>query len=374
MPPLSVMIKPSSGNCNMHCDYCFYCDEMNNRTQSLYGYMSEETLKQVIRKTLLRAEGSISYAFQGGEPTLRGLPFFEKVVELQQKYNKNHVVIHNAFQTNGYALNEDWCRFFHDHQFLVGVSVDGTGPIHDSMRHVRANGAGSFDRIMENIRLLEKYHVEYNILTVVTAKVARNIRDIYRFYSKMNWNYQQYIECLDPLGRERGQEPYSLTPELYGTFLTELFELWYDDLKKGKTPYNRKFENYVAIMAGYTPESCEQRGICGMQMVVEADGSVYPCDFYMLDEHCLGNFNEHRLDDIDQKRKEIGFIGESLKISQVCKACRYYQVCRGGCQRSKIFYPEENGYRSYFCKGYQMFFDAKYTDLLEIADRVKRQK
>lgn len=371
MPPLSVMIKPSSGNCNMRCEYCFYCDEMRNRTQESYGFMTEDTLKNVIRRTLLRAEGYISYAFQGGEPTLRGLDFFQKVMEYQKLYNRKGVRVSNALQTNGYGLDDGWCEFFHEHDFLVGVSVDGTRTIHDSLRHDRRDGGPTFDRVEAGIRLLEKHKVEYNILTVVTAQVACDIKEIYRFYDSKGWKYQQYIECLDPLGEEWGKSPYSLMPEAYGQFMIDLFGMWYEDLKQGKTPYNRKFENYVAILMGRIPESCEQRGVCGMQMVVEADGSVYPCDFYMLDEHRLGNFNTDRLDDIDARRREILFVEESRKVSRVCKECEYYRICRGGCQRSKLYYPQEEGYRSYFCEGYRMFFGACLGTLTEIARDVE---
>lgn len=372
MPPLSVMIKPSSGNCNMQCDYCFYCDEMKNRSRETYGFMTESTLKNVIRRTMLRAEGHISYAFQGGEPTLRGLDFFRKVMEYQRKYNRNNVHISNAFQTNGYALDDAWCGFFHENDFLVGVSVDGTRDIHDSLRHAKADSGPTFDRVAEAVRLLEKHQADYNILTVVTGRTAGRIREIYRFYDSMGWKYQQYIECLDPLGKEWGKEPYSLTPEAFGQFMVELFGLWYEDLKRGKAPYNRKFENYVSILMGRIPEACEQRGICGMQMVVEADGSVYPCDFYVMDRYRLGNFNTDRLDDIDARRREIMFVEESGKISRVCRDCGYYRVCRGGCQRSRIYYPDEGGYRSYFCRGYRRFFGECLGTLKEIADRLER--
>ncbi|BDF45780.1 radical SAM/SPASM domain-containing protein [Lachnospiraceae bacterium] len=369
MPPISVLMKPASGLCNMQCDYCFYCDEMEKRKQQSYGFMSEETLKNVIRKTMFRAEGYISYAFQGGEPLLRGLPFFEKVIEYQEKYNRNHIQVSNALQTNGYALDEDWCRFFKKHNFLLGVSVDGTKEIHDGYRHTQG-GKDTYDTIAEHIGLLEKHGVDYNILTVVTSKVATNIKTIYQEYSKRGWRYQQYIECLDPLGEEKGVRPYSLKPLEFGQFMMDLFDLWYEDWKQGRQPYIRKFENYIAILAGYWAESCEQRGICGIQTVVEADGSVYPCDFYMTDEYRLGNFNQNRLEEINQKRLEIGFVERSQKISTECKRCRYFKICRGGCHRSKEYDIIGEGYRSFYCQGYQMFFDHCLERMKEMAKTI----
>lgn len=211
MPPISVLMKPSSGMCNMKCDYCFYCDETQKRIQESYGFMSEQTLKNVIRKTMLRAEGAVSYAFQGGEPTLRGIDFFEKVVEFEKQYNKHGIRVNNALQTNGYLINEAWCEFFQKNHFLIGLSVDGTKEIHDSYRHTK-DGKPTFDRIRHAAELMSHYGVEYNILTVVNQKVASNITEIYEFYKKQGWNYQQYIACLDPLEEAHGENEYALKP------------------------------------------------------------------------------------------------------------------------------------------------------------------
>ncbi len=225
MPALSIMIKPASGMCNMSCDYCFYCDEMQKREQKYYDFMSENTLKNVIRKTLLQAEYNISYVFQGGEPTLRGIDFFRKALEFQKHYNKNNIRVQNALQTNGYALDEEWCKFFYENKFLIGLSVDGTETTHNAMRHSRF-GDGTFANVEFAAELMDQYKVDYNILTVVTPPVAENIGDIYTYYKRKNWKYQQYIACLEPLGEEHGTSPYSLKNEIYGQFLIDLFQLW----------------------------------------------------------------------------------------------------------------------------------------------------
>ena len=356
MPPISVLLKPSSSLCNMSCDYCFYCDEADKREIASYGFMEEDTLKNVIRRTLLQAEGSAAYAYQGGEPTLRGLDFFRKAVEYQKQYNKNRVSVSNALQTNGYALDEEWCRFLGENHFLVGLSVDGTEEIHNTHRHDRA-GNGTYARVRQAARLMDRYQVDYNILTVVTSDVAEHIEEIYEEYRRNGWGYQQYIPCLDPMGEGHGNSPYALTPEQYGSFLIRLFRLWYRDLQNGCQPFIRTFENYVALAAGYQAEVCEQRGLCGIQYVVEADGSVYPCDFYMLDEYRLGNFNQDFLENIDKKREEIGFISRSRNISEDCMSCPHYKLCRGGCQRNRDPEPESGRYRNFLCQGYRRFFD-----------------
>ncbi len=366
MPPISVMMKPVSGTCNMFCDYCFYCDIMQKREQASYGFMSLETMKNTIRKTIPYTESGVSYLFQGGEPTLRGLDFYNKAVEYQKQYNKNGIRISNSFQTNGYAIDEKWCQFFKDNDFLISISVDGTKEIHDTYRHTK-NGCPTYDRIKQSTELLDWYGVKYNVLTVVNQKVAANIKEIYKEYAKNGWKYQQYIACLDPMDEPHGQKEYSLRPAQYGEFLIELFNLWYEDCQKGKQPIIKQFENYIGILCGYQPETCEQQGKCGIKTVVEADGSVYPCNFYVLDSHYLGNLNNCRMDWINERRKQIGFVEHSLRLSEECRECQYYSICRGGCQRSRDSDNKTGLYHNYFCESYQMFFASCYEKMKEIA-------
>ena len=365
MPAVGVLIKPASGACNMHCDYCFYCDEAAKREVASYGLMSDRTLKNVIKRTLLRSEGMYSLAFQGGEPTLCGLDFFRNVIRYTQQYNKNHCDIHLALQTNGYGTNDEWAQFFAEHHFLLGVSVDGLERIHNKYRHGN-DGGDSYQHCRNAIRLFEQYGVEYNILTVVHRETADNIREIYREYRSNGWDYMQFITCLDPLNEPRGQKEYSLLPKTYGQFLIDLFELWFADLKQNKAPFIRQFENYVGILLGYEPESCEQRGVCDIQNVVEADGSVYPCDFYVLDEYRLGNLNEDLLPDIYANRSRIGYVNRSRNHPDECRSCPHFMVCRGGCYRSRMTAPDPEGL-NYFCPGYRMFFDACGAKIREAA-------
>lgn len=366
MPPINLLIKPSSGNCNLRCEYCFYYDTMEKRQQASYGYMTTDTLEAVIREALSFAEGSCTIAYQGGEPTLSGLAFFEKSVEFQNQYNRNGITIHNAIQTNGYMLDEAWAEFFVRNHFLVGVSLDGGPRVHDVYR-LTPNGEGSFERVMKNIEMLQHAGVEFNILSVVNGKTAPHIRRNYQFYKKNHLDYLQFIACLDPYGEKPGQKDYSLTPELYGTFLVELFGLWFEDLKQGKQPYIRQFENYIAILLGQMPESCDMRGTCGMQYVVEADGAVYPCDFYVMDEYRLGNFNQNTVEEIDRVREEKKFIAQSLEKEKACSECRYETLCRGGCRRTRLTGEDHH---QYFCRSYQMFFDACLPTMLSIAQRI----
>lgn len=368
MNNLSVMIKPVSGNCNLRCEYCFYYDEMSKRSGGSYGYMSEDTLKAVLSQVLAKAERNCSIMFQGGEPTLRGIGFFERALELEKKYNVHQVKIHNAIQTNGYCLNQKWADFFARNQFLVGVSLDGGPRVHDCYRRTAA-GEGSFSKVMKSISLLREAGAEFNILCVVNDRTAPQIRRTYEFYKKNGLRYLQFIQCLDPLGEEPGIRKYALRPEVYGKFLIELFELWKRDLEEGVQPYIRQFENYIGILLGQGPEACDMAGHCNKQYVVEADGSVYCCDFYVLDEYRLGNFHTDTIEDMDRVREEKHFIENSLVRAAECRSCRYEALCRGGCRRTR---QTDQGHRQYFCQSYRMFFDRCLPELVEIAQRCRR--
>jgi len=332
--------------------------------------MDVEVLEKVLEKVLAHAEGECTIAYQGGEPTLIGLDFFKKSIELQNKYNINHVKIYNAIQTNGYYTDKEWAKFYVDNNFLVGVSLDGGPKIHDHYR-LNAKGEGSFHRVMDTIALFQKYDVPFNILSVVNSKTAPQIERNYEFYKKHDLKYLQFIACLDPIGEEPGLRDYSLLPEVYGEFLIKLFRLWYQDLLQGTQPYIRQFENYISMLLGYPPESCDMNGICSKQYVVEADGSVYPCDFFVMDGYRLGSFCEHTVAQIDESRDGLGFLEKSLQHDKKCDSCRFYPLCRGGCTRNRQ--PDEP-YHQYFCKAYEMFFEACLPQMLEIAGTLQNRR
>ena len=366
MPALSLLIKPASGNCNMRCRYCFYADELDNREIRSYGKMSVDTMHTIVEKAMEYGDYECTIAFQGGEPTLAGLDFYwDLVAYVTAHENPKKLKIHYALQTNGYLINEEWAAFLGENHFLVGVSLDGLKEIHDRYR-LDAAGKGTYQRVISAIRLLEKHQVEYNILTVVTAATARNGQKIYNYFKKNHFGYQQYIECLDPIGEEPGQHEYSLTPEKYGEFLKSMFDAWYLDMRSGTYVYNRYFENLMMIMAGQQPESCNMRGVCGKQWVFEADGSVYPCDFYALDQWRLGNIQENSFEEMDEKRDGLGFIQWSMRQQEDCQKCRWFGLCRNGCRRNREPVTAEHTNRNYFCKSYQMFFEYAYPRLEEI--------
>lgn len=365
MPPLSLLIKPASGNCDMRCKYCFYTDEMENRSVANLGIMSETTLRNVLQKSFKCAECSCSIAFQGGEPTLAGLPYFRTCIDLVQELNTNNCKINYAIQTNGYQLNREWCAFFKAHNFLVGISLDGYQEVHDKYR-IDAKGNGTFGRVMSSIDLLKEYEIEFNILTVVHVETVKNANKIYNFFKRNNLGYQQYIECLDPIGEIPGTQEYSLTPEGYGDFLISLFKKYYRDMSTGNYVYIRYFENLMGIMMRKQPENCAMGGRCGEYITIEADGSAYPCDFYVLDEWKLGNFNENTIKEMASRRQELEFVEFSKHIPYECSECRWFPLCRNGCRRNCEQKGIDHRTVNYFCPSYKMFFEYAYPYMEEL--------
>ena len=354
MPPLSILIKPASSACNLRCAYCFYADEASIRTVPNYGLMPQAVSHTLIEKAAGAAEGSITFLFQGGEPTLAGLDFYRDFVSHVKKTVPSALAVQYAIQTNGMELDGEWCRFFQENRFLVGLSLDGNRECHDRFRR-DGEGKGTYHRVMKAARLLEEAGVDYNVLTVVTGHLARHIQSVFSALCKEGFRFQQYIPCLDPLEEERGEQGYSLSPEQYERFLKTLFDLWYRELEQGRYWSIRYFDNLVWMLNGHAPEQCSMLGCCGLQYLVEADGSVYPCDFYGLDGYRLGNIQQDSWEELDRVREEIGFVEASRRVPEECKTCHWYPLCRNGCRRDRAV--EEDGMgRNYYCRSYAGFF------------------
>ncbi|RKI87530.1 anaerobic sulfatase maturase [Parablautia intestinalis] len=373
MPFLSLLVKPCSGGCNMRCRYCFYHDEGKNRETFSYGSMSEKTLETVIQKALQYADQYCSFGFQGGEPTLRGLDFFRRVVELQKKYNVHGIQIANSIQTNGLLIDREWAGFLHDNHFLVGLSIDGTEEIHNENR-VDSDDRGTYDRVLRTAHLLEAHQVDFNVLTVVTGRAADSVTEIYQFFRRYNLLYQQYIPCLEPLGEEHGSYSYSLTPEKYSVFLKTLFDLWYRDVTAGRFIYIRYFENLVGMLMGYPPESCNLIGHCTIQNVVESDGSVFPCDFYCLDQWKLGTVQDDDFGVMMKKAEAVRFLEESVTGMEECRKCPYYYICRSGCRRDREPIVIGRQQTNYYCSSYKEFFAYALPRLRKMAEMISKSE
>lgn len=364
MKTVQLLIKPASGHCNMRCTYCFYVEEMKQREIENYGMMTIETLSSILEKVFLPTISACSIAFQGGEPTLVGLEFYKNFIRLVDEKNCYDCNMQFAIQTNGYALTKEWVQFFKKHDFLVGISLDGIEECHNQHR-VDSKGDGTFQRVLHTIALLKQYEVKYNVLTVINATTVQYANRIYNFYKRNNIRYQQYIELVNPAESTQYLEE-KLTPEIYGQFLIALFKKWYRDLINREYVSILYFEDLMDILCGYMPTSCTMCGICGSSLVVEADGSVYPCDFYVLDEWKLGNFKTDSLKEMRRVVQDKRFVEMSQSVPNECQRCKWYFLCRNGCRKNCEPVTQNQRGVNYYCKGYQMFFEYAYPYMQQL--------
>lgn len=337
---MNLMIKPVSGHCNLDCRYCFY---KAGHTQGCA--MTAEDAQSLLSRALPYVAAGYPLVFQGGEPLLAGHAYFEAVFSLLEARGVQAPVF---IQTNGTLLDARYARLFAQHHALVGVSLDGTRETHGAYRD-------DFDRVMDGIRCLREAGCEFNILTVVTDALAERVDDVWAFYREQDFGFQQYIPCMAPQGDAPDR---FLSSGRYGAFLCRLFDLWKADYERGRYVYVRLFENLLLLLAGYPAEECGAGGICSPQFLVESDGSVYPCDFYVAPEYRLGNLHTDTPEALRQRLMRSGFIASSVALPQQCAACRYLDLCRGGCKR----YRDENGLFVH-CEAYRQFFGHALVDM-----------
>ncbi len=362
MKSVNFLIKPASSLCNMRCRYCFYHDVAENREIESYGIMSKETAHTLIDRAFEYAD-SIFFAFQGGEPTLCGHEFFEDFTEYaEEKRREKKADVRYGLQTNGLLIDDRFADIFRKYGFLVGISLDGTKECHD-LNRVDAKREGTFSRVKKAAELLTKRGVDFNILSVVTETGARRAESNYNFFRRNGLRFIQYIPQIAPFDGE--SEYATLSAESYGRFLCTTFDLWYRDFSNGDYISIRDIDNYCGILMGRRPEICSLQGRCTCNMTVEANGNVYPCDFYVLDEYLLGNLRDSTVEELINSETSKRFIRESYVEQPECADCRWRFLCRTGCRRNKEPLGTTGGYQ-YFCEAYKMFFEHCYERMQKV--------
>lgn len=368
---VNFLIKPASSLCNLRCRYCFYADEALNREQESMGLMSEATAETLIREAYACIEpgGSVGFTFQGGEPTVVGLPFFEFFTHTARALCPKDISISFSIQTNGTLLDEAWAEFFHREQFLVGLSLDGIKYLHDLYR-TDACQNGTWRTVTKAAVMLQKHQVDVNALCVVTGQCAKRPEKVYGELKKLGFDFVQFIACLDPIGEERGKRPHSLTPQVYGKFLCQLFDLWYRDWERGQYRSVRLFDDYIHILLGDNASTCATCGNCGSYFVVEGDGSVYPCDFFVLDQWRMGRLGEQTLEELRQSPQALKFMEWGREKPKACASCRWKIVCNGGCKNDWVLGPD--GSYNYYCESFRTLLDYAMPGMVNIA-RAERE-
>jgi len=364
------MLKPASSACNLRCTYCFYREESDSRTCPDRGIMTEDTAKTVIRKVLDYAghapDSRVSFAFQGGEPTLAGLPFFRNFVRMVRQENKFHIPVEFSLQTNGTTLDEPFAAFFAQEHFLVGLSLDGIRMVHDRFR-TDAKGTGTYDAVSRAVQILRAHAVQYNILCVVTDELCEHGDAVWK--ALREHRYLQFIPCLPPLTDTIPS--FAPKQEHYAAFLGAIFRGYYRDFRAGAPVSVRTFDNWLNLLLRCPPESCAMCGVCMPSLVIESDGDAYPCDFYALDDCLLGNLNDSNtaIADLLRSPQMQAFLSASHAIPDACRRCRYYPLCRNGCKRERTL-PDG---RTQHCTSFRRFFDRHIGHLEEMADIIEYQ-
>ena len=353
----SILVKPASADCNLHCTYCFYHDRPTDPYLGAKGrhVMDDATLRVLIREGMRLMPQVATFGWQGGEPTLTGIDFFRRVVEYQKKFGRSGQSVCNGVQTNATLIDDEWARLFAQYNFLLGVSLDGPKQWHDRYR-TTVNGHGSYDRVLANIEILQRHGAEFNILSVVNSVTGDHPDEIYGFMVEHAFQYLQFIPCVE-LDPETGHlTDFSVSPQKFGDFMCRLFDLWYNDGQPETSI--RMFDNLMLANAGHDPQVCQFQQECGDYVVVEYNGDVYPCDFYVHRPFHLGNLHEQPLDEMAQSRRAIAFRERKRKGDPACDVCAWRPICNHGCPLMRDHNP--NGHTHYLCQAYQQIF--AYTD------------
>ena len=381
--PFNIMTKPIGPRCNIDCEYCYYLEKEKLFSSEKKFRMSDDVLESYIRQTveasLEAGMPDINFAWQGGEPTMLGVNYFRKIVDLQTQYAPASSNVTNAFQTNGILLDDEWGAFLKDNKFLVGISIDGPKNVHDRYRIDRA-GRPTFDKVMQGLDVLQRRGVEHNALTTVHRANGGKGKEIYRFLKGLGFEFMQFIPIVERTGTgglagapQFDMDPgnsvtkWSVSPKAYGKFLCDVFDIWF------RGDIGQIFVQHFDVMLGKWVGSpgglCVFAETCGNGLALEHDGSLYSCDHYVYPEYNLGRITETPMRDMLWSDRQYTFGQDKAeKLTAQCKSCKFRVACNGGCPKHRISKSKsgEDGH-NYFCESYTMFFRHAEARLVAMA-------
>lgn len=372
-PLHSVLIKPAGPDCNLDCTYCFYLPKAELFNNSGIHRMSSEIQEELIRQVMQQSGQSVSFAWQGGEPTLMGLPFYERVIELEKKYGRGQTV-GNGLQTNGMLLHKDWARFLRKYDWLVGISLDGPSHIHNRYRLDRG-GQGTHSRVEDNVRMLLDNDVATNALCCLTDYSVQFPDELYNYYKTLGLTWMQFIPVVetDPHDPSRAAS-FSVGAEAYGAFLCRVFDLWWADFRNGQpTTSVRHYESVFYSYVGMQAPECTMMKECGPYVVVEHNGNVYSCDFFVEPKWKLGNIMSHRISAMLNSKQQYTFGAAKAVLPGECRKCPWLTKCYGGCTKDRIKDPADKR-KPRFCRAYKMFFAHADERLTALARQWKQNQ
>lgn len=378
--PLYVMLKPAGAHCNLACKYCYYLEKNNLYDKSHRHIMSDEMLEQFTREYIeAQTMPQVLFTWHGGEPLMRSIDFYKKALALQKKYARGRR-IDNVIQTNGTMLTDEWCEFFAQNNWLVGISIDGPQEYHDHYR-LTTTGNPSWQKVMHGIELLKKHHVEWNAMAVVNAYNADHPLEFYHFFKDNGCQYLQFTPIVERLTKHQDGRTlasladdkeipladFSVTPELWGNFLCAIFDEWVrNDVGK---MFVEIFDCTLANWMGVLPGICAYSKNCGHAGVMEHNGDVYSCDHFVFPEYKLGNIRDHTLIEMLYGDKQHAFSRlKHTSLPRQCKECDMEFACHGECPKNRF---EKDKYGepglNYLCKGYYQYYShvAPYMNFMK---------
>lgn len=378
--PLYVMLKPAGAHCNLACKYCYYLEKSKLYATSQRHLMTDEMLERFTQEYIkAQTMGHVLFTWHGGEPLMRSIDFYKKALTLQQKYARGRH-IDNVIQTNGTLLTDEWCEFFAQNHWLVGISIDGPQQYHDHYRQTSA-GKPSWERVMHGIRLLNKHHVEWNAMAVVNAYNADHPLEFYHFFKEHGCQYLQFTPIVERLtahsdGRTLASladqtdipvADFSVTAEQWGTFLCTIFDEWVrHDVG---SIFVEIFDCTLANWMGVAPGICSYSTHCGHAGVMEHNGDVYSCDHFVFPTYKLGNIRDHTLIEMLYGEQQQAFSRlKHASLPRQCKECDMEFACHGECPKNRFLHDRYgNPGLNYLCRGYYQFYThvAPYMDLMK---------
>ncbi len=369
--PFTLLIKPAGADCNIACQYCFYACKSEFFGGKVHR-MSDAVLEHLVKSYLKCRFEQSSFAFQGGEPTLMGLDFYKRLVELQARYAAPGQAVTNALQTNGILLDDAWGRFLAEHKFLTGISLDGPKAYHDRYRRDRA-GNGTFDRVMAGIEACRRNKADYNILVLLNNHNVEHPDELFDFFTGLGIQFLQFVPCVEQAVDDPTKAaPFSITPESYGRFMSRIFDRWLDyGVQKLSV---RLFDSMLSYLLGGPQTECTFGRRCTDYIVIEHNGDAFCCDFYVAGDTRLGNIMETPIEQLAGGEIKRNFNRKKTEIDNKCLVCRYLDICRGGCPKDRAMLTGTHKVPSYFCEGYKLFFDHALPRLRAIAQNYQQGK
>ncbi|PQV52850.1 uncharacterized protein LX70_04042 [Defluviimonas denitrificans] len=381
--PFSIMAKPIGPRCNIDCKYCYYLEKEKLFPEEKKFRMSHDVLESYVRQTIecsLEAGlNQVGFAWQGGEPTMLGVGYFEEIVTLQQKYAPRDVKITNTLQTNGTLLDDDWGAFFAANDFLIGLSIDGPRKIHDRYRVTRSDRP-TFDSVMRGLDVLRRHGVAHNALTTVHHGNGGKGKEVYRFLRRLGIDFMQFIPIVErspgvglagapqvDMAPENLVTAWSVSPKVYGKFLCDVFDTWFKhDIGK---VFVQHFDVQLGLWLGHPSSLCVFAETCGNALAIEHDGSLFSCDHYVYPDYRLGKITETPMRELLWTERQVDFgHDKKTKLTSQCQECRFRFACNGGCPKHR-FATSRSGEagHNYFCESYTMFLRHAESRLVKMA-------